>query len=114
MDAEIKIGVAVLLIGVLALMAADTVGAVYYGGIPRTHKGSIIYVDHRYNKWCGYRWTDVEVLTYSGDTHHVQFWDHVNFDLDKTYEIHTIREYKLFLNNGWVCYERVVELIDLS
>ena len=114
MDSEVKIVAVLLFICIIGFMAVDTIGALYYGGIPRTHKGSIIYVDHRYNKWCGYRWTDVEVLTYSGDTHHVQFWDHVDFDLGKTYEIHTVREFKLFLNNGWVSYERIMELTEVE
>ena len=82
--------------GFIVFMGLINASALYWTwynqGIPATHQGSVIYVQHKYNKWNDYEWTDVEMLTYSGDTHHVQFWDHVDFEIGTSYKIHTVRD----------------------
>lgn len=111
-DRTVTLIITLIFIG--GLMCLDTALAFYFSDIPQTHKGSVIYVAHRYNKWCGYDYTVIEILTYSGDSHHIKFWDHIDFDLGKTYEIHTIEVYRLFLNAGWSSNEKVVEIIEIE
>ena len=82
----ILFGVAILL--VLGGLAAGH--ALYINDIPRIHNGHIIYVSQRYSKLNNFEWTDVEILTYSGDSHHVQFWGHPEFELNTNYHIHTV------------------------
>lgn len=86
--------------------------AFYNNGIERTHNGHIIYVSHNYNRLNNYEWTDVEVLTYSGDTHHIYFWEHVSFQLNTNYHIHTKQEYRLmyFITPHWEMNEVITEL----
>ena len=95
-------------------MVIDTVSAQYRNGIPQTHEGQVIYVAHKYNKWCGFEYTDVEILTYSGDSHHVEFWEHVEFDFGKTYKTYTLKECNLFFNSGWIVKERVIDVIEIE
>ena len=108
------IGAILILCGALygVYLCCDTAYSLYTNGIPRTHTGHIIYISHRYNKLYNYDWTDVEVLTYSGDTHHIQFWGHPEFEMDTTYRIHTeIRKrfYSLPLP-AWQSKELIIEL----
>ena len=107
-------GIILLVCGVLygVFICIDTVHSLYTNGIPRTHKGHIIYISHRYNKFYNYDWTDVEVLTYSGDTHHIQFWGHPEFEMDTTYRIYTeIRKrFYLFPLPSWQGNELIIKL----
>ena len=87
----------IVIVGILLFFGAVLTGmALFANGIPRTHNGHIIYVSHRYDKLYDYDWTDVEVLTYSGDSHHIYFWGHVDFDLNTNYHIHTVKESRFF------------------
>lgn len=90
----------------------------WYQGIPSEHVGSVIYIRHQYNKWYDYNWTDVEMLTYSGDTHHVQFWDHPELEIGVSYEIHVIRDYRRQSEAPWrwPCFNKIVslEIVDTA
>lgn len=75
-------------------LGVETMFARYNDGIPKTHNGHVIYIAHHYNKFRDYNWTDVEILTYSGDSHHVYFWGHVDLELSTNYHLHTIVDYR--------------------
>ncbi len=65
-----------------------------------------------YASFWDYEWTDVEVLTYSGDSHHIYFWGHVDFELRTNYHIHTVKDYRFlfFIGPSWKMMESVVEM----
>jgi len=105
-----------LIIFKLFLLLTDTAFALYNQGIPRVHNGHVIYVSHNYHKLYDYYWTDIEILTYSGDSHHVYFWGKVDFVLNTNYHIHTIKDYRLifFPFQTWEVNELIteIEIID--
>ena len=78
-------------------LGIETMFATYNDGIPKTHNGHVIYVAHHYNKFRDYEWTDVEILTYSGDSHHIYFWGHVDLEMGTNYHLHTIVDYRFIL-----------------
>jgi len=80
-----------------AFLLVSTAYSLYVNKIPKTHGGHIIYISYRYNKLYNYDWTDVEVLTYSGDSHHIDFWGHPEFELNTNYRIHTEIRWKFYL-----------------
>ena len=96
MDSEIKDALWLIIIVLSGLGVMFTAGALFYTGVPKVHNGHIIYVSHLYNKLCDYKYTDIEVLTYSGDSHHIYFWGHVDFELNTNYHIHTIVKYRFY------------------
>ena len=104
--------VSVLTFGIVNTMAVGW--NLYSQGIPKSHTGSIVYVSHNYNRFYKYEYTNVEVLTYSGDSRHNQFWGHVDFDLGETYTIHTIKENIYFFPWEWVSNELIVEMYKIE
>jgi len=112
---ETLTSIGIIVICVVGWMAIMTLGGFitknYYHGFPKTHQGSVIYITHKWNKWGNFNYTDVEMLTYSGDSHHVKFWDHVDLEIGHEYVINTKVEYQWFdLIVGWMDYERVVKI----
>ena len=85
-------------------------------GIPITHIGEVIYTSHRYAKWNDYNYTNVEVLTYSGDSHHIYFWEHIDLELGKVYEIHTVLHWERgrMFPYWFVRLEEIVELREIA
>lgn len=103
----------ILIVGFLLVIGiVDTAHALYINGIPQVHNGHIIYVSHRYDKWYKYEWTDIEILTYSGDSHHMKFWGHPEFSLNTNYHIHIELRSKFFFNvlPMWVTLNEITEL----
>ena len=88
----LNITLALLLICVIGWNVNALYWTNYNQGIPATHQGSVIYIQHRYDKWNNIEWTEVEMLTFSGDTHHVHFWGHVDLETGISYKIHTVRD----------------------
>ena len=84
----------------------------YVADIPRIHNGHVIYVAHFYGKLNNEPYTDVEVLTYSGDTHHIYFWGHPELNLSTNYHIHTVIEphFHMLPFPHWLQRERITEI----
>lgn len=100
----------------IAISSISTSYSLYVNNVPKTHNGHIIYVSQRYNKFYNYDWTDVEVLTYSGDSHHIRFWGHPDFELNTNYHIHTIIRcrFYLFPVPSWQLKQLITELEVIS
>ena len=56
-------------------------------GVETTVTGTVQLHMLKYNKFWNMEYTDCELRTYSGDTHHVSLIGHINLEYQKTYTI---------------------------
>ena len=88
-------GWGMLLMGILvcSLLAVSVFGLValinisYEEGVEKTITGTIQLHQLCYDKFWNLEYTNCEMLTYSGDTHHIELKNHIEFECGKTYRI---------------------------
>lgn len=80
-------------------------------GVETTVTGTVQLHILRYNKLINMHYTDMELRTYSGDTHHVGLVNHWDFEMFATY---TVR-YRI-VNYWWhvITVNEVVEIIKMD
>ncbi|MHC4748450.1 MAG: hypothetical protein ACYTFW_01115 [Planctomycetota bacterium] len=80
------VAIGIIAIAVYSLVAIPNI--VFLEGVETTVTGTVQLHRLRYDRLFDYEYTDMELRTYSGDTHHVTlFGHHPEIEFQKTYRI---------------------------
>jgi len=81
-------------------------------GYEITITGTVQIHQLEYNKWFKYKYTNVELLTYSGDEYNLPLLGHIELEFGKTYRI-TYTRISPFGHHQFL-YGKIVDIKELS
>ena len=87
------------------------VNVAYIEGVEKTVTGTVQLHLLKYNKVLDMKYTECELRTYSGDTHHVIFLGHIELDLHQAYRM------KIRYVNYWghiLIANKLMELVQVE
>ena len=106
-----------IIIGIVMLIAVGFWGLIagvniaLSEGVETTITGTIQLHQLKYDKVWNRKYTDCEMRTYSGDTHHICLLGHINLEYGKTYTItYVVRDYWGHIS----LVNEVVEIVELD
>lgn len=102
----------IVALAVSALVGTALWNIAFVEGVPRTVEGRVQLLEHRYNKLWRYDWTFIEVQTFSGDTHHYTFLEHIDLNFGVAYRIRFTR--RSLFGHHINMYNEVLELERLT
>jgi len=73
----------------IPLVWAGAANAAWFEGVETVTTGTVVLHQLRYDKFWNMKYTDLEIRTYSGDTHHVRFLGHTDLEHETAYRITT-------------------------
>ena len=83
-------------------------------GVEVTYTGTVQLIRHDHDKIFNYDYTNIELLTYSGDTHHLELLGHVDLEFGKTYKITYVRTSRMGHHIILIGKVRNIEMLEIG